>query len=55
MYASRTTTASFGRNSTMPQASLYARVGVETGIGAASPHQLVSMLFAGFAEAIAQA
>ena len=55
MYASRTATASFGRNSTMPQASLYARVGVETGIGAASPHQLVSMLFAGFAEAIAQA
>ena len=39
----------------MPQASLYARVGVETGVSAASPHQLVSMLFAGFVDAIAQA
>jgi flagellar secretion chaperone FliS len=55
MYATRTATAAFSRNSTMPQANLYARVGVETAIGAASPHQLVSMLFAGFAEAIAQA
>lgn len=39
----------------MPQASLYARIGVETGVSGASPHQLVSMLYAGFADAIAQA
>jgi len=42
--------APFGRNP-----SLYARVGVETGVGSASPHQLVSMLFAGFVDALAQA
>jgi flagellar protein FliS len=39
----------------MPQASLYARVGVETGVSGASPHQLVAMLFAGFADAVARA
>jgi flagellar secretion chaperone FliS len=39
----------------MPQASLYARVGVETGVSAASPHRLVAMLFDGFADAVAQA
>ncbi|MES2959468.1 MAG: flagellar export chaperone FliS [Pseudomonadota bacterium] len=39
----------------MPQASLYASVGVETGVSGASPHRLVSMLFAGFVDAVAQA
>ena len=39
----------------MPQASLYARVGVETGVSSASPHQLVAMLFAGFTDAITRA
>lgn len=55
MYATRPAAAPFGRNPTIPQASLYARVGVETGVSGASPHQLVSMLFAGYADAIAQA
>ena len=55
MYATRSASAAFGRNPTMPQASLYARVGVETGVSGASPHQLVSMLFAGFVDAVAQA
>lgn len=36
-------------------AGAYRRVGVETGVSAASPHQLVTMLFDGFGEAIAQA
>ena len=55
MYASRFAATPISRNTTMPQASLYARVGVETGVSAASPHRLVSMLFAGFVDAIAQA
>ena len=38
-----------------PQAALYARVGVETGVGSASPHQLVGMLFDGYAVAVATA
>ena len=38
-----------------PQAGLYARVGVETGVNSASPHQLVGMLFDGFAVAVATA
>ncbi len=38
-----------------PQAAMYARVGVETGVNSASPHQLVSMLFDGFAVALATA
>ena len=36
MYATPTATAAFSRNSTMPQANLYARVGVETAIGVAA-------------------
>jgi flagellar protein FliS len=36
-------------------AGAYRQVGVETGVGAASPHQLVTMLFEGFADAIVQA
>ena len=37
------------------QAHAYSRVGVETGVDAATPHQLVMMLFDGFGDAIAQA
>jgi flagellar protein FliS len=37
------------------QAHAYSRVGVETGVHAASPHQLVTMLFDGFADALGQA
>ncbi len=55
MHALRFTAAPFSRNPTLPQTSLYARVGVETGVSGASPHQLVSMLFAGFVDAMAQA
>ena len=36
-------------------AGAYQKVGVETGVAAASPHQLVTMLFDGFNDAIAQA
>ncbi|HTJ08011.1 MAG TPA: flagellar export chaperone FliS [Caldimonas sp.] len=36
-------------------AGAYRTVGVETGVPAASPHRLVTMLFDGFNEAIAQA
>lgn len=54
MYSPRAATANaFGR----PQhfAGLYAQVGVQTGVSAASPHRLVGMLFEGFNEALAQA
>ena len=37
------------------RSGLYQQVGVETGLVAASPHQLVSMLFDGWMEAVAQA
>jgi len=43
------------RHKATPQANLYARVGVETGVSGASPHRLVAMLFDGFAESIATA
>ena len=36
-------------------AGAYRQVGVATGVGAASPHQLVLMLFDGFDDALAQA
>jgi flagellar secretion chaperone FliS len=36
-------------------AGAYRKIGVETGVGAASAHQLVTMLFDGFNEAVAQA
>jgi flagellar secretion chaperone FliS len=55
MYAHSFSNAPAGRAASQPQTSLYARVGLETGIGAASPHQLVSMLFTGFFDAVAQA
>lgn len=35
--------------------ALYSQVGVETRLSAATPHQLVAMLFDGFQEAVAQA
>jgi flagellar secretion chaperone FliS len=35
--------------------SAYRQVGVETGVGAASAHELVAMLFEGFFDALAQA
>jgi len=35
--------------------TLYAQVGVETGVSGANPHQLVALLFDGFQEAVAQA
>ena len=50
MYATPT-----ARDKAMPQANLYARVGVETGVSGASPHRLVAMLFDGFTESIATA
>ena len=36
-------------------AGAYRQVGVTTGVGSASPHQLVLMLFDGFDEALVQA
>ena len=36
-------------------AQAYARIGLETGVAAASPHELVTMLFDGFNAAIAEA
>jgi flagellar secretion chaperone FliS len=35
--------------------AMYHQVGIETGVAEASPHRLVSMLFEGFMEALAQA
>ena len=56
MYAPRFTMSPFSRTPTaVPPSNMYARVGVETGVPEASPHQLVAMLFAGFDDAIAQA
>lgn len=45
----------FAQSSSGAFAGAYRKVGVETGVGAASPHQLVTMLFDGFNEAVAQA
>lgn len=39
----------------MPQAQMYGRVAAETDVGSASPHRLVTLLFDGYAQAIAQA
>ncbi len=36
-------------------ASAYRQIGIETGVAAASPHQLVAMLFDGFNDAVTQA
>ena len=54
MYAPHLTSP-FARAATMPLAQIYKRVGVETGVSGASPHQLVAMLFDGFIDALTQA
>ena len=54
MYATITSSSASvfsARNST----NMYHRVGVETGVGSASPHQLVTMLLNGALDSIAQA
>jgi flagellar protein FliS len=51
MYATMSTP--FGRPRTA--ANAYRMVGVETGVVTGSPHQLVSMLFQGFVDSLAQA
>lgn len=57
MYAVRPATSSMTSSSPRQHldAGLYARVGVETGVGAATPHRLVSMLFDGFVVAVTTA
>jgi flagellar protein FliS len=47
--------AAMSRQASQANAHAYRRVGVETGVDAATPHQLVTMLFDGFGDAIAQA
>lgn len=47
--------AAMSLNASHANAHAYRRVGVETGVDAATPHQLVTMLFDGFGDAIAQA
>ena len=47
--------AASSRNNRNAHAGAYRKIGVETGVGAASPHQLVTMLFDGFNDAVAQA
>lgn len=47
--------AAMSRHASQANAHAYRRVGVETGVAAATPHQLVTMLFDGFGDAIAQA
>lgn len=47
--------AASSRNTPNAHAGAYRKIGVETGVGAASPHQLVTMLFDGFNDAVAQA
>lgn len=53
MYA--TAASPFSARAPQAFANAYRRVGIETGIEAASPHRLVAMLFDGLVEAIAQA
>jgi flagellar secretion chaperone FliS len=53
MYAPHLSSASvFSRK---PQAQMYSRVGVETGVQGASPHKLVAMLFDGYFESLMRA
>ena len=44
-----------GRNAGIFNAKAYRQVGIETGVDAASPHQLVLMLIDGFQDALSQA
>lgn len=53
MYAQHPFAAS--RHGHRPQAQMYSRVGVETGVLDASPHKLVAMLFDGYFESISLA
>jgi flagellar secretion chaperone FliS len=55
MYPNAFAASPFAPRAAAPNASLYARVGVETGVAGATPHKLVAMLFDGFVDAIAQA
>ena len=43
------------RNTSAAAGGAYRMVGLETGVAAASPHQLVTMLFDGFRDSVAQA
>ena len=47
--------AASSRHRSIASAGAYRNVGVETGVAAATPHQLVTMLFDGFNDAVAQA
>ncbi|MEO7338811.1 MAG: flagellar export chaperone FliS [Caldimonas sp.] len=47
--------AAVHRNASNAFVSTYRQIGVETGVSAASPHKLVTMLFDGFADAVRQA
>ncbi len=47
--------AAMHRTASSNFASVYRQIGVETGVASASPHQLVTMLFDGFNDAVAQA
>lgn len=53
MYAPHRTAAS--PHSRAPNAQMYSRVGVETGVQDASPHKLVAMLLDGFFESLMRA
>jgi flagellar secretion chaperone FliS len=55
MYAPHRFAAPSAAGGRTPQAAMYSRVGVETGVADASPHKLVAMLFDGFFESIARA
>ncbi|MBC7940682.1 MAG: flagellar export chaperone FliS [Chitinophagaceae bacterium] len=52
MFASHYTSRNLARS---PLGNIYQQVGVETGVGQATPHQLVALLFDGLLEAMAQA
>jgi flagellar secretion chaperone FliS len=47
--------AASSRHRSIASAGAYRTVGVETGVAGATPHQLVTMLFDGFNDAVAQA
>jgi flagellar secretion chaperone FliS len=55
MYTSPFAPSRNGRTADAPQARLYSRVAIETGVADASPHKLVTMLFDGYFESIARA
>jgi flagellar protein FliS len=55
MYASPFAPSRSGRTADAPQAQMYRRVAIETGVADASPHKLVTMLFEGYFESIARA